>query len=128
VFIDRTGDIKLELNTEYRFDIVQLFYGVIKMKGALFADAGNIWLAKKTPGFDNGEFKFSKLGKELAVSAGVGLRFDLAGFFIFRADAAFPVKRPYGSNNGWAFEDIALGSGTWRKNNIILNVAIGYPF
>lgn len=128
VFIDRTGDIKIELNTEYRFDIMQLFYGVIKMKGAIFADGGNIWLARKTSGFPEGEFRLSKLGREMAVSTGMGLRFDLAGFFIFRADAAFPIKKPYGSNSGWVVDEIALGSQQWRRNNIILNVAIGYPF
>jgi len=128
VFIDRTGDIKLELNTEYRFDIVQLFYGVVKMKGAIFADAGNIWLAKQTPDFEDGEFKFSKLGNDIAISTGAGARFDLAGFFVFRIDAAFPIKKPYGDNAGWVTDEIALGLQKWRKNNLVLNIAIGYPF
>jgi outer membrane protein assembly factor BamA len=128
IFVDRTGDIKLELNTEYRFDIVQLFYGVVKMKGAVFADAGNIWLAKKTPDFEDGEFQFSKLGSDMVISTGAGARFDLAGFFVFRVDAAFPIKKPYGENDGWVTDKIALGLSNWRKNNIVLNIAIGYPF
>lgn len=128
VFIDRTGDIKLELNTEYRFDIVQLFYGVVKMKGAVFGDAGNIWLAKKTSAFPDGEFRLSRLGRDLAVSTGAGLRFDLAGFFIFRFDAAFPLKKTYGINSGWVTDKIAFGLKDWRRDNIILNIAIGYPF
>lgn len=128
VFIDRTGDIKLELNTEYRFDIVQLFYGVIKMKGAVFGDAGNIWLAKVTADFPEGEFRLSRIGRDIAISTGAGLRFDLAGFFIFRFDAAFPIKKTYGANGGWVTDKIAFGLNEWRKDNIILNIAIGYPF
>ncbi len=127
-FVDRTGDIKLELNAEYRFDIVQLFYGVVKMKGAIFGDAGNIWLARKTPDFPDGEFRFSKLGKTIAISTGAGLRFDLASFFIFRLDAAFPIKKPYGSNDGWVTQSINFGDKVWRKKNLVFNFAIGYPF
>jgi len=127
-FIDRTGDIKLELNSEYRFDIVQLFYGVVKMKGALFADAGNIWFTKANADYPGGEFRFSKLYSDLAVSTGAGLRFDLAGFFVFRLDAAFPIKKPYGADDGWVINNIQFDSGKWRSDNIILNIAIGYPF
>jgi outer membrane protein assembly factor BamA len=127
-FIDRTGDIKLELNSEYRFDIVQLFSGVIKMKGAVFVDAGNIWYARPNADYPGGDFQFYKLYKDIAMSAGGGLRFDLAGFFVFRLDAAFPVKKPYGANNGWVIDEIALGQKHWRNENIVLNIAIGYPF
>lgn len=127
-FIDRTGDIKLELNSEYRFDIIQLFYGVVKMKGAVFMDAGNIWFARPNADYPGGDFQFSTLYKEIAMSAGGGLRFDLAGFFVFRLDAAFPVKKPYGSNAGWVVDEIAFGQKQWRNDNVVLNIAIGYPF
>ncbi|HTN47663.1 MAG TPA: hypothetical protein VL098_15035 [Flavipsychrobacter sp.] len=128
LFIDRTGDIKLEGNAEYRFDIVQLFYGVVKMKGALFVDGGNIWYAKANSDFPGGEFRLNRFYRDLAVSTGAGLRFDLAGFFIFRLDAAFPLKKPYGSNSGWVTDQIDILNGYWRRDNVVLNIGIGYPF
>lgn len=128
-YIDRTGDIKMEFNSELRFDIVQLFAGFIKLNGALFADAGNIWLARKDPGFPGGEFKFSTLGQDIATDVGAGARFDIASFITLRFDLAFPIKKPYVfENNGWVFNQINFGDPTWRANNLVLNIAIGYPF
>jgi outer membrane protein insertion porin family len=128
-FIDRTGDIKLELNSEYRYDIVRLFSGALNIKGALFADAGNIWLANKAAGYPGGEFAFNKLGKDIALDAGTGLRIDIAGFFVIRLDAAVPLKKPYvNGNNGWVLRQIDFSDNTWRGNNLVLNFAIGYPF
>jgi outer membrane protein assembly factor BamA len=126
-FIDRTGDIKLEMNGEYRFDVVQLFSGSIKLKGAVFGDAGNIWLAQPSIDYPNGEFSFKRFGGDIAVSAGAGARLDVAGFFIFRMDGAIPVKVPYNS---------AFQYGGWRNpfdnpkwlSDVVLNFAIGYPF
>jgi outer membrane protein insertion porin family len=126
-FIDRTGDMKLEMNGEYRFDLVQLFSGSIKVKGALFADAGNIWLVNKSTDYPEGEFKFSKFGRDIALSTGAGARLDLASFFIFRIDAAFPLKMPYNpdyNNGGW----INPFDRSWGLRNVVLNFAIGYPF
>ncbi len=129
VLIDRTGDIKLEFNTEYRYDIVRLFSGAINIKGALFADAGNIWLANKSTSYPGGEFAFNKLGKDVALDMGTGIRMDIAGFFLLRLDLAVPVKKPYVSgNNGWVFRQIDFGDNDWRSNNLIFNFAIGYPF
>lgn len=128
--IDRTGDVKLEMNGEYRFDIAKLFSGAIKMNGALFTDAGNIWLAQKSDGFPNGELNMERFGTDLAVSSGVGLRFDASSFLVMRVDVAMPVKRPGYSyqGGGWTFDEINFSSSEWRRNNLILNIAIGYPF
>lgn len=127
-YIDRTGDIKLEMNAEYRFDMLQLFSGSIKLKGAVFADAGNIWLAKPSADYPEGSFHFSRLGREIAISTGAGIRFDVAGFFIFRLDAAFPVKKPYTDNGGWVLHELSPFRKSWRQENLVLNFAIGYPF
>ncbi|OJW77627.1 MAG: hypothetical protein BGO69_07330 [Bacteroidetes bacterium 46-16] len=129
-FVDRTGDIKLEFNGEYRFDMLQLFTGAIKLNGAVFADAGNIWLARKSSDFPGGNFTFSTLGQDIAVSTGAGIRMDIAGFFVIRLDGAFPVKKPYvfNGNGGWVFNEIAFDNSTWRAHNIVVNIAIGYPF
>jgi len=127
--IDRTGDIKLEMNGEYRFPISPLFAGAVKMNGALFADAGNIWLAKKDPGYPGGEFAFNTLGQDIAADMGAGVRFDIESFLTLRFDLAIPVKEPYvGTNGGWVFNQINPYSSDWRANNLILNVSIGYPF
>ncbi|XZF15011.1 translocation and assembly module lipoprotein TamL [Chitinophagaceae bacterium MMS25-I14] len=128
-FIDRTGDIKLEANAEYRFPIVQLFSGAIKLNGAVFTDAGNIWLAKKSTEYPEGNLEWSTFGRDIAVSSGAGARLDIGGFFIIRFDLAFPIKKPYESDNGgWVLKEIAPYDKNWRNDNLILNIAIGYPF
>lgn len=127
--IDRTGDIKLEMNGEYRFDITQLFSGAIKMNGAVFADAGNIWLTKPSSDFPGGEFHLEKFGSDIAVSSGIGLRFDAGGFFVLRTDLAMPIRKPdYIAGDGWVFDQINFGDRAWRKQNLIFMVAVGYPF
>lgn len=129
VFIDRTGDIKLELNAEFRFDMIQLFSGTLNLNGALFADAGNTWLARQSEDYPNGEFDISRLGDDIAMSTGAGLRVIVAGFFTVRLDAAFPIKDPYIRNNaGWILKKVALGDASWRRDNVVLQVAIGMPF
>jgi len=127
--IDRTADIKIELNSEYRFAVAPLFAGAVKMNGALFADAGNIWLSRKNSTYPGGEFALNKLGQDVALNLGVGARFDIASFLTIRVDVAVPVKKPYVlTNNGWVFKDIDFSNPTWRKNNVIPNISIGYPF
>ncbi|MFV8324070.1 BamA/TamA family outer membrane protein [Flavobacterium sp. LS2R12] len=118
---DQSGDIKLEFNTEYRAKI----YGLVK--GALFIDAGNIWLLNENP--DKPGAKFSKkFLNEIAVGAGAGLRFDFS-FLILRTDLAFPLRKPYlPDGDRWVLDKIDFGSGAWRKENLIFNLAIGYPF
>ena len=127
--LDRTGDIKLELNGEYRFPILPLFAGTVKMNGALFADAGNIWLARSDDKFKNGEFNIGRFGHDIAMDVGAGSRFEIASFITLRLDVAMPVKKPYvPENNGWVFSKIDLSNSTWRANNIVVNLSIGYPF
>ena len=117
------------MNGEYRYDIVRMFSGALNLKGALFADAGNIWLANKSSDSPGGEFAFNKLGQDIAVDLGTGIRMDIAGFFLLRLDLAIPVKKPYVlTNGGWVFDKMAPFDGNWRANNMILNFAIGYPF
>jgi len=127
--VDITGDIKLELNGEYRFPITPMFAGAVRMNGAVFADAGNIWLAQNTAGFEGGEFEFSTLGHDIAMDMGAGLRFDIESFLTFRIDVAMPVKKPYvGPDYGWVFNQIAFSDPTWRATNIVPVFSIGYPF
>lgn len=121
-FVQQGGDIKLELSGEYRFPIVSI------IKGALFFDAGNVWLYRRDITLPGGEFKLEKAWTELAAGGGLGLRADLS-FFVIRLDLATPVRKPWlGEGNKWVIDDIDFGSKKWRRENLILNIAIGYPF
>jgi len=122
VAIDQAGDITLETSLEYRFNIIKNF------KGALFADAGNIWLVNEDTTRLGGKFNFDTFYKEIAVGAGFGFRFDF-NFIILRFDLAMPLRKPWlPEGERWVLDKIALGSSSWRKENLVLNIAIGYPF
>ncbi|MBV5314330.1 MAG: BamA/TamA family outer membrane protein [Prolixibacteraceae bacterium] len=121
-FLQLGGDVKLETNVEYRFNIYSYF------KGALFVDAGNVWLLKSNPANTGSPFMFSKFMNEMAVGTGFGLRVDVS-FFILRFDLAMPLRKPWlEENSRWVTNQINFGSSTWRNDNLVLNVAIGYPF
>jgi len=121
-FLQLGGDVKLEMNLEYRFTIYRF------LKGALFTDAGNIWMLKSNPANEGGTFRFSGFFNELAVGAGIGLRIDIS-FFVLRFDFAMPLRKPWlEKNNRWVLDQISFGNNGWRRDNLILNVAIGYPF
>ena len=118
---DQSGDLKLEFNTEYRAKI----YGLVK--GALFIDAGNIWLLNENTEKPGAKFS-KKFMNEIAVGAGAGLRFDFS-FLILRTDLAFPLRKPYlPDGDRWVLDKIDFGSGPWRRENLVFNLAIGYPF
>ncbi|MGB3005192.1 MAG: BamA/TamA family outer membrane protein, partial [Chitinophagaceae bacterium] len=89
---DRYGDLQLEANIEYRYPMFKLFG--IKIKGALFTDIGNIWWMKKADGRKDEEiFTFNRLGKDIAVGVGTGVRIDF-DFFIIRLDYSIKAKDP----------------------------------
>ncbi len=122
VYVDQTGDITLESSLEYRFGIYKSF------KGALFVDAGNIWLVNEDPQRPGSEFKMNTFYNQLAVGAGYGFRFDF-NFILLRFDLATPLRKPYlPEGQQWVLDKIDLGSKSWRRENILWNIAIGYPF
>ncbi|MDB5245692.1 MAG: hypothetical protein JWQ40_86 [Segetibacter sp.] len=123
-FPDITGDLKLEINTEYRTNLVSI------LDGAFFVDAGNVWLYNEPPPQSLQEkAKFSKnFLKELAADVGVGLRIDIT-LLLLRLDVAIPIRKPWlpeGQRN--VLNQVDFGSSDWRKQNIIWNLAIGLPF
>jgi hypothetical protein len=121
-FFQSGGDVKLEMNAEYRFAIFRF------LKGALFTDAGNVWLLKSDPANTGSPFTFSGFLNEVAVGAGIGLRIDVS-FFILRFDLATPLRKPWlEDNHKWVINQINFGNSSWRGENLILNIAIGYPF
>jgi outer membrane protein insertion porin family len=89
--LDQLGDIKFEGNIEYRFKILDDFFGT-KVKGATFVDFGNVWQLRDN-NLQGGQFRFNKLWAQTAIGTGVGLRFDVS-FFVFRLDAGLKVKDP----------------------------------
>jgi len=121
-FLQLGGDVKFEMNAEYRFTVIRF------LKAALFADAGNVWLLKSNPANTGNPFSFSGFMNEMAVGAGFGLRIDVS-FFVLRFDLATPLRKPWlQENQRWVIDEINPGSSAWRGDNLILNIAIGYPF
>ena len=118
VLIDQTGEIRFEANVEYRFTIAGY------LKGALFADAGNVWLVNDDPQRPGGKFEWGNALSELAAGAGFGVRFD-PEVIVVRLDLATPLRepsRPEGER--WVVTD----PEPKLFNNMIFNIAIGYPF
>ncbi len=153
-FNDRTGDIQLETNIEYRYTIAQIIPNSLVLKGALFADIGNVWNfrnSKPGGGTDSSQFQFANLYKQLGVAAGTGFRLDF-NYFVLRFDFGFRFKRPdVAKNDGWQIPDInfnnlfrrgvkvpdPLNPGStyndnrykkWRYENYNLTIGISYPF
>ena len=120
-FFDQSGDVKLELNAEYRLNLFKF------LNLALFADAGNIWLINDDITRPGGKFS-KEFMDEIAIGAGIGLRLDF-NILILRLDAATPLRVPYyEKGDRWAFDKIDFSNKDWRRDNLILNIAIGYPF
>lgn len=138
-FNDRAGDIQIEGNVEYRYNITQLFNNVIGLKGALFMDAGNVWAIKRDKSLPATEedpkvFQFKNLYKQLAVGIGTGLRFDF-NYFLVRFDFGFRFKKPdVEKNDGWQIPSINIknlfgaNGKEWRYNNYNFTFGISYAF
>lgn len=118
---DQTGDMKLEMNSEFRPYLGGALYG------ALFVDAGNIWLVNDSvwTGKPGAQFS-SKFLSQLAVDMGVGLRLDIT-IFVIRLDVGFPIRKPW-VIPPLVINQIDFANQSWRKQNIVYNLAIGYPF
>jgi outer membrane protein insertion porin family len=149
-FNDRTGDIQLESNLEYRFNYLRSpLFNIVSLKGALFSDIGNIWNVKNTktdgsadttqfPFFSKEPNKFTNFYKQLGVSAGTGIRLDF-NYFVLRFDAGFRFKRPdITKNDGWQnpfkgdlFSHIfstTEDNKRWRYENFNFTIGVDYPF
>lgn len=118
---DQSGDIKLEFNAEYRANIYKF------LNVGFFVDAGNVWLLNTDINKPGGKFSKSFLS-EVAVGAGLGLRLDF-NILVLRLDLATPLRIPYyEKGDRWTFDKMDFGNKDYRKDNLILNIAIGYPF
>ena len=130
-FNDKYADIQLETNLEQRFNLFR-FFG-FWMRGAVFADMGNIWYRHNANGLMPGaKFRLGSLYEDLAIAAGAGLRLDFS-YFVLRFDWGLPIKDPrYGPG-----KDVSTGfystkqhgwfvDGVWNRPTF--QFAIGYPF
>lgn len=116
-FINQTGDIKLDMNMEYR---MPLFW---KFSGALFVDAGNIWTIRDYPDQPGGVFRFNTFYKQLAAAYGAGLRMNF-GYFILRFDMGMKAINP-------AFETSREHYPIFHPNlsrDFSFHFAVGLPF
>lgn len=120
------GDIRLEFNTELRFKINSYF------ETALFTDAGNVWMYRNFENSfylaeDNAVFT-NQFYKQIAVGSGLGLRLTLP-FVLLRFDLATPLRKPWLSENErWVLNQFDFRNKSWRQENLVLNIAVGYSF
>ncbi len=121
---DRYGDIQLEANVEYRFPIGKPLG--IKVNGALFIDAGNVWFMKSAADRPPEEiFKLSRLGKDIAIGAGGGLRIDF-DFFVIRFDYSYRIKDPSPALSDAVYQNKWFSYPFFKGAQFQLG--IGYPF
>jgi hypothetical protein len=113
--IQQSGEIKLNANLEYRFDLIRV------LQGAFFIDAGNVWLFKEDPNRPGSKFERHDFLSEVAAGGGFGIRFNF-NYFIFRIDVGYKFHDPRNApDQRWVYKNIKLRDG-------IGNFAIGYPF
>lgn len=122
LFQDGGGDIRLEANTEIRAKFNKY------LEGAIFVDAGNVWTYSNTEVFGDGAQFTKTFYEQIAIGTGLGLRLDLS-YFLIRFDLATPLRKPYKTEGSeWVINQINLRDSEWRKQNLVFNIAVGYPF
>ena len=114
-YIDRTGDLKLEANLEYRFPIMG------DLHGATFLDCGNIWLLREDPDRPGGGLKAGHFFKDLALGTGFGIRYDM-DFLVIRFDVGIGLHLPYETGKSGYYNLPRF------KDGMGYHFAIGYPF
>ncbi len=119
-YVDQTGDIKLEANMEYRFRILSKFAGG-NLNGAVFLDAGNVWLLREDPARPDAQFTFNHFFDSIALGTGTGIRYDL-DFLVLRLDLGIALHVPYDTGKKGYYNIPRF------KDGMGLHFAIGYPF
>ena len=113
-YLDRTGNFKLEANVEYRFNIVS------NLNGALFVDAGNVWLTKDTDYHPGGLLSDKGFLNSIALGTGFGFRYDME-YLVLRLDFGIGIHSPYSTKKSYYnIEKFRDGIG--------IHFAVGYPF
>lgn len=125
--IDQLGQMRIEANFEYRYLLINKIMGG-KLKGAAFVDMGNIW--NISPGNPQPEtyFKLDQLSKQIAIGAGIGLRYDVE-FFVFRFDLGLKVKDPqFVGANQWVIGKFLNGGKAFKANYLLTHRPDSYRF
>lgn len=135
--LDQLGDLRIETNFEYRYKLLDKFFGAT-LKGAAFVDAGNVWNLTAIDGEEK-MFKFKKLGQQLALGTGLGLRYDVQ-YFVFRFDVGLKLKDPqFTGSDQWVISKFLSGARDFKNDYnathgpdtyrfIQYNFGIGMPF
>jgi outer membrane protein assembly factor BamA len=114
-YVEQTGDLKFEANTEYRFRIIG------DIHGAFFLDAGNVWLIRNDSYRPDAQFRLNTFAKQIALGTGFGIRYDI-DYLVFRLDAGIALHDPYNTERSGYYN-----ISSFRKG-IGIHFAIGYPF
>jgi outer membrane protein assembly factor BamA len=111
MYFDHTGDLKFEANFEYRFSLVG------DLEGALFFDAGNVWLLREDKSRPGGTFKLNRLLNDIVTGTGGGIRYNL-DVLILRFDVGVGLHLPYDTGR----------KGYFNTSRVGFHLAVGYPF
>ncbi len=114
-YLDQTGDVKFEMNLEYRFNLTG------SLNGAVFLDAGNVWLMREDKDRPDAEFCFDSFYKQLATGTGLGIRYDM-DFIVLRFDVGVALHVPYETGKSGYYNIPKFSDG------LGYHFAIGYPF
>lgn len=114
-YLDQSGDLRLEMNAEYRFPIIK------ELQGALFVDAGNVWLMHDDEEHPGGQLTGDTFLKSLALGTGFGFRYDF-GYLILRLDLGVGIHAPYDTGKSGYYNIPKF------KDSLGFHFAVGYPF
>ena len=114
-YVDQVGNLKMEANVEYRFPMIG------SLEGAVFVDAGNVWLMRPDEARPGGAIDASEFGNDIALGTGAGFRYDL-DFLVLRFDIGVGIHAPYDTGRS--------GYYNMRRfwDSLGFHIAVGYPF
>lgn len=114
-YVDQVGTCKFEANVEYRFPLVG------SLAGAVFLDAGNVWLLKDEAKRHEGYILSSDFLRQIALGTGFGFRYDL-DFLVMRFDIGVGIHAPYNTSRKGYYNMPRF----W--DSLGFHIAVGYPF
>ena len=114
-YIDHTGNLKFEANAEWRFPLLG------QLNGALFIDAGNVWLLRNDPSRPGAQFRCKSFARDIALGTGLGLRYNLS-VLLLRCDVGVPLHIPYATEKRGYYNVPHFMQG------LCFHIGVGYPF